>query len=331
MNRSVLIAHNTFGDPDDPFYPSRWAVTDQVNAVAESLDRLGIGNEIVAVENLRALTDILAKSRHEYVFNLCEEFVGESINQSCYVPALCRAFGKRFSGNDTPALVLTQNKIYSKAVLTGYGLNCPAGVVLPINDCSLLESIEPGRYIIKPSLCDASEGITHDSVFYWPQDRERVLTLANELFQRFFQPLIVEQFIAGREINCSVLEVNGKPKVLAVAEIDFSAFKEGMLNIVDYDAKWSPDTFVYINTPRKLPAELPDDIYANIADVARRAWLATGCSGYVRVDMRLSEDNIPYILEVNANPDITPEAGFASALHYAGIEYHSFVESMISL
>lgn len=329
MTKSVLIAHNTFGDPNDPFYPSRFAVTDQINAVAESLVKLGIRHDIVAVENLRVLTEILNKSDHECVFNLCEEFVGESINQSCYVPALCRAFGKRFSGNDTPALVLTQNKINSKAVLTGYGLRCPAGVVLPLNDTSLLDTLAPNRYIIKPSMCDASEGITHDSVFYWPQDKQRVLELAKSLFARFSQPLIVEQFIAGREINCSVLEVNGKPKVLAVAEIDFSAFKEGMLNIVDYDAKWSPETFVYVNTPRKLPAELPDKLYAEIADVARRAWLATGCSGYVRVDMRLSEDNIPYILEVNANPDITPEAGFASALQFAGIEYHSFVESMI--
>lgn len=327
--QTILILHNTFGSPSDELYLSRAGVMDQVNAVADALIMLGYKYEIVAVPDLRELVKLLASRKEKTVFNLIEEFIGD-IEQACYVPVLCKAYGKQCTGNGTPAILLAQNKIRSKAVLAHYNLRCPQGAVLPAGDISPLEQLPAGKYILKPACCDASEGITMDSIIELPDGLGKAQALAKNLFAQFGQSIVVEQYIPAGELNVSVVQIKSRPKVVAVAEIDFSAFKGDMFKIVDYDAKWKPDTFGYNNTPRKIPAKLAPEVYKQVCDMSLAAWRAIGCRGYARVDFRLDEDGTPYILEVNPNPDISPDAGFAAALDYAGIAYDQFVWNMIN-
>jgi len=126
-----------------------------------------------------------------------------------------------------------------------------------------------------------------------------------------------------------MLQNKGQVNVMPLAEIDFNAFGKGKPHIVDYAAKWLPDSFECINTPRVIPAALPDDI----AEAARRyslaAWHALGCRDYVRVDFRLDEKGQLFILEVNPNPDISPDDGFIAALGAAGISYEDFVAVLL--
>ncbi len=326
---NILILHNTFGPLNDPLYESRAGVMDQVHAVAQSLDVLGIGNEVLAIENLRHLTQILGSRKENLIFNLAEEFLC-SIEQACYVPAVCRAFGKRCTGNDTPALLLSQNKIYAKAVLRDAGLPCPDGVVVYPQQKADWENLSGGRYILKPAFCDASEGITAESVLSLPEEREKADVLIETLHRQFAQPVIVERFIPARELNVSVIERNGKIKVLPLAEIDFSAFSRTQTKIVDYDAKWQKDSFGYNNTPRKIPADLPEDVSAKVRSLAAVAFKAVGCRDYARVDFRLDEELAPFILEVNPNPDISLDAGFAAAVQAADIPYERFVWTVLT-
>ena len=326
---NILILHNTFGSSEDSLYESRAGVMDQVHAVEQSLDVLGIDSEVLAVENLRHLTQVLGARREKLIFNLAEEFLC-SMEQACYVPAVCRAFGKCCTGNDTPALLLSQNKIYAKAILRDAGLPCPEGIVVYPQQKRDWDSLSDGQYILKPAFCDASEGITAESVLSLPEEREKAETLIEMLHRQFCQPVIVERFIPARELNVSIIERNGKIKVLPLAEIDFSAFSDAQTKIVDYDAKWQKDSFGYNNTPRKIPADLPQDVASRVESLAAEAFTAVGCRDYARVDFRLDENLEPFILEVNPNPDISPDAGFAAAITDASISYERFVWSILT-
>jgi D-alanine-D-alanine ligase len=127
-----------------------------------------------------------------------------------------------------------------------------------------------------------------------------------------------------------VIEQAGEPVVLPLAEIEFRGYEPGRPRIVGYRAKWVPDSFEYNNTVRHVPALLPEDVAERMRDCARRAWKAVGCNDYARVDFRLDADLNPYVLEVNSNPDISPDAGFAAALRAADVPYAEFVRSAVT-
>ncbi len=329
MPRSILIIHNTFGSKDDPLYMSRSGVMDQVHAVAAALDNMQMPYDILPVEDIKHLTKLIGSRRENIIFNLAEEFSG-SIEQACYVPAVCTAFGKSCTGNDTPGLTLCQNKAQAKSLLSGAHLRCPAGTVIGFGQAVLLDNLEDGSYFVKPAFCDASEGISSNSVVKLPDEHDRALSLIRHLQMEFGQPVIVEQFIPSRELNVSVMQRGREPKVLAIAEIDFSAFTGDMPRIVDYDAKWMVDSFGYKNTPRKIPADLDAPRRQEVEKMAIDAWRAMGCRDYARVDFRLDDDGTPYILEVNPNPDISADSGFAAALDCAGVTYERFVWTVIN-
>lgn len=324
----ILILHNTFGPSDDPLYQSRAGVMDQVEAVAQSCKKLGIKSSVLQVENLSHLMKLLEGRKEKIIFNLIEEFVN-NIEQAAFVPVICQAFGKSPTGNKTSVLITAQNKFQTKALLTANSLSCPAGVVFQSTERFNPNLLKKGKYIIKPALSDASEGITSDSVVQMPDDRDKAKKIVRQLQQKFNQPVIVEQFISARELNVSVLEKDGKVDVLPIAEIDFSAFPKDQPRIVDYSAKWEKDSFAYNNTPRKIPADLPKNVSRDVEKMTANAWKVLGCQDYARVDFRLDEDNKPYIIEVNPNPDISADAGYAAALEASGIPYELFVFAMI--
>lgn len=326
--QTLLILHNTFGDKSDPLYESRAGVMDQVHAVETACDKLGFNHETLAVNDLKHLTTVLGSRKETLIFNLAEEFLGD-VRQASFVPAVCSAFGKSVTGNDTPALLLAQNKIQAKAVLAGSGLPVPSGTEVLPGSVFEAAALPAGTYILKPAFCDASEGITTASVVQLPDESERAVALVDSLHRQFVQPVIVEQFIPTRELNVSVFECDGRPKVMPLAEIDFSAFSDEQPRIVDYGAKWDAASFGFHNTPRKIPAELPAAVTKRVTLLAAAAWQAVGCRDYVRVDFRLDEQLNPYILEINPNPDISPDAGFAAALAAGGIDYERFVWTVL--
>ncbi len=322
----VLVLYNQFEENDVSFQESRSGVMDQVDAVADSLEKLGIEFEVMPVENLRHLTGILTNRNEKLVFNLMEEFAG-SIREACIVPALCKAFSVGCTGNGAEALFLSQDKARAKAILMSAGLPCPAGVSVKMGHSLPADKIKNGMYIIKPACCDASEGIEIDSVVEIPSDAAdgRI----KWIHEKFGQAAIVEKYIPSRELNVSVIETQNGAKVLPLAEIDFSAFSKKQLKLVDYDAKWIKESFGYNNTPRIIPAPLDEFIAEKVRSLAIQSWQALGCSGYARVDFRLDENDSPYVLEVNPNPDISPDAGFAAALNAAEIPYEQFILMML--
>jgi ribosomal protein S18 acetylase RimI-like enzyme len=184
--------------------------------------------------------------------------------------------------------------------------------------------LPPPPLIVKPLRTDASEGIDATSVIH-EGGADRVAAVARRIHEQFGQPALAEQFIDGREVNVSLIERDGSLAVLPLAEIDFSAFAPSQPRIVDYAAKWIEDSFAYRNTPRRIPAALDETVACRVRECARAAWNALGCRDYVRVDIRVDAQGTPFVIEVNANPDISPDAGFAAALAAGGLSFADFV------
>jgi D-alanine-D-alanine ligase len=329
MLESVLVIYNavdTNAKDAAAWHESNAGVLDEVNAVTAALERLGIDYRRQPVENLEHLNHILQQSRQRIIFNLVEEF-SDNIFSACFVPAVCRANGRAFTGNDTPALLLSQNKWQAKAVLKAASLPCPNGVLIPITKQIFVPALSSGKYIVKPLYSDASEGIDSSSIVEIPGSALR--KAVERVHRQFGQPALVEQYIPGRELNVSVLQREGRLEVIAIAEIDFSKFDDDQPRIVDYSAKWQPESFAYNNTPRIIPAQISAQTAEIVEKSSLQACSLTGCSGYIRVDFRMDKDEQPYILEINPNPDISPDAGFAAALAFRGIKYEKFVEILL--
>ena len=326
---AVLILHRAPAEgagAGEVWRESDAGVLEEAKNVAAALARRGFAHRTVGMGRLADVPGILAAAPEEVIFNLVESFPSCPSDAGA-VPSLARAFGKGCTGAGSPCLVVAQDKWQTKALLRAAGLPCPAAVVVPVGEKAPAGRLPVGPYIVKPVALDASEGIDGSSVV--PRAGRALARAVARVHREFGQPALVEQYIAGRELNASVLARGGRVDVLPIAEIHFSSFPPGKPHIVDYAAKWLPESFEYRHTPRVIPACLTAGQTQTVRRLARAAWDAVGCSGYARVDFRLDARGRPTILEVNANPDTGDDAGFAAALEAAGISFEEFVESAV--
>jgi D-alanine-D-alanine ligase len=135
------------------------------------------------------------------------------------------------------------------------------------------------------------------------------------------QDILVEEYIDGRELNIAVLG----DRTLPVSEIKFDGLPKGLPKIVTYDGKWIADSVYYENTKPSCPAMLDPDLKIEIEKTALLAFKAMECRDYARVDIRLNKKNVPFVIEVNPNPDISMDSGFARAAAAADINYSNLL------
>ena len=147
------------------------------------------------------------------------------------------------------------------------------------------------------------------------------------LFSSFNQEVLIEEYINGRELNVAILG----DRVLPISEIRFDHLPDGLPKIVTYEAKWSPQSIYYKNTIPKCPAILDDHLKNIVVKMALEAYHALECRDYARVDIRLNQKNIPYVIEVNPNPDISLDTGFVRSAASAGISYEDLLSQIAIL
>jgi D-alanine-D-alanine ligase len=138
---------------------------------------------------------------------------------------------------------------------------------------------------------------------------------------------MVEEYVGGREFNISLFGFP-VPRVLPVAEIDFSAFPEEFYRIVGYRAKWDPSSFEYKNTPRRFSPPLSPGMSAELRSAALACFHIFRLRDYGRVDMRVDARNRVFVLEVNANPCLSPDAGLAASYMHEGRHHAQMVDEL---
>jgi D-alanine-D-alanine ligase len=322
VKKNILILHNR---PNHSLNrigcsESDAGVLEQAKTVGRALKKLRIPYRVVSVGSIKEIVGVLSRVPEKIIFNLVETIEGSAVRAGL-VPSLCEAFGKACTGCDTHSFLLSTDKWQSKAVLAAARLPVPRAILVELGQKAHPDFAGP--FIVKPVAADASEGIDNTSII---KTCGAALDKAvKRVHTQFKQTALVEQFIDGREFNITVLHKNGKPAVMPVAEIDFAAFPANKPRIVGYEAKWKEDSFEFHNTPRVVPAEISKALAKLLTNLAAKAAAAVGCDDYCRVDFRVDKKNNPFILEVNANPDISPDAGLAAAVAAAKIPYHQFI------
>jgi len=318
----IGIVHNVPASGDYVFSASSEDVLVQANAVEKALRELGhTPYRVPFTRDLGEFLRIMDSIRPRAVFNLCET-VDEDPRFAGHPAAVFELMGVPFTGSPSAALTISTDKILSKKLLEASGIPTPrsaraAGGALP--DLSALRF----PVLVKPRLEDGSIGIDQESVF---RD-EPSLRGALDGFLNRFGDVLVEEYIEGREFNISLIGFP-EPEVLPPAEIDFSSFPKDLFRIVGYRAKWDPASFEYNHTNRVFP-ELSGDLVSLLGKTARACFDLFSLRDYGRVDLRLGPDGIPRVLEVNANPCLSPDAGFAAAAAARGTDYRSLVEKLL--
>jgi D-alanine-D-alanine ligase len=319
----VVIFHDVL--PADPS-TDQLDVLIQAEAVSAALIELGHRPVIASMSlDLGATETDLARLAPDLVFNLVESLGGRG--RLIYVaPALLDALSIPYTGAPTEAMFQTSNKTLAKSRLREHGIATPPWYSL---SASRAHDFKPGRYIIKSLWEDASIGLDEDSVVL----AEEAGTLREEIESRLDRlggDGFAETYIDGREFNLSLLAGDDGPVVLGPSEIEFVGYGSAKPKVVGYRAKWDEDSFEFQHTPHRFEFPKSDrPLLEKLTAVAVKCWELFELRGYARVDFRVDAEGRPCVLEINANPCLSPDAGFVAAVQRSGLSFVHAVERII--
>jgi len=272
---------------------------------------------------------VSGSTRPDVVVNLFEGFAGVGRGEA-QVAAIAEVFEVPLTGSGSECLALVRDKVRTKLLLAGAGLPTPEFLAIAADDPLPLEQlgrlIEQGPLIVKPACEDASLGLSPASVVTVPA----ALEAQCDVVRKRYGAVLVERFIEGREFNVGIIALPDA-EVLPLAEVEFTTDLPALERLVTYDAKWSTGSREDLASPVRCPAVVDRPLAEKIREAGLRAFRATGCRDYARVDVRVGPDGGVWILEVNGNPDLAPDAGLARALKCTGISYRDFVERLLSV
>ncbi len=321
----VAVLHDFV--PQEGATPDQRDVLVQADAVSAALRELGHEPfPLSATLDLSALRRRLKETAPSLVFNLVESVEGEG-SLIYLAPALLDTLRLPYTGAGTEAVFVTTNKLATKRALLGASIPTPTG--FSRKALKEPETFPSGAFILKSVWEHASIGLDEESVLT-ADSAEKLLAILEKREMALGVTCFAEAYIEGREFNLSLLASETGPQVLPPAEIRFEGFPENKRRIVVYRAKWEEDSFEYIHTVRSF--EFPDSdrpLLRSLSELAMRCWEIFDLRGYARVDFRVDEEGSPWVLEVNVNPCLSPDAGFAAASREAGLAFTEVVRRIV--
>ena len=314
-------------------------VLDQTAAIREALAARGHTVSVLAcTTDLGNVRRKLEVQKPDCVFNLVETLDGSG-RLIHLAPAAWEVAGIPFTGSSSEALYLTTHKLLAKERMFPAGLPVPEWIELRPDTLTAQEAAAsaapraratifgsddaaPADWIVKSVWEHASVGLSDACLLRGLKAAEAATRIPAGSF--------AERFVDGREFNLSILAGPEGPEVLPPAEIAFVDFPAGKPKIVNYQAKWNEASFEYTHTVRRFADPAADGaLLAELKRLALRCWDVFALGGYARVDFRVDAAGQPWVLEVNANPCLSPDSGFAAALAQAGIPYADAVERIV--
>jgi len=265
------------------------------------------------------LERLVRRGRPGVVFNLVESFY-DNADLEPAVAGFLDLYRIPYTGATPMALALCRRKGLMKQLLLANGVPTPRYHQLWKPKIATRHGLHY-PLIVKPAREDGSAGITGASVVY---DRPQLLAQLERVFAEFGAPVLVEEFIEGREFHIAILG-NDPPVMLPPLEYDFSNLPPDTPTVISYAAKWDPLAEVFHRVDSQCPADIPKRLAKRIEEIALRAYRVAGCRDYARLDFRVSTDNHVHVLEVNPNPDLTEGVSFMHSAEEAG---HSFSKTL---
>jgi D-alanine-D-alanine ligase len=298
----------------------------QAQAIADALCALNYDPVLLPFElNLNNTITMLHSLKPRAVFNIVEtlDSKGSLIH---FAPAVLDALQIPYTGCPTQSIYHTSNKPLAKKILYDAGIATPDWVEQN-GFASLQDNF--GTFIIKSSWEHASIGLDENSLINYT-DKVDMLKEMKSREEKLGGSCYAEAYIDGREFNVALISNKAGVKVLPIAEMLFKDYAPDKLKIVDYKAKWDADSFEYNNTIRKFDFQDDDSLLiSSLKEISLQCWNIFSLSGYARVDFRVDKQGKPWVLEVNTNPCLSPDAGFAAALEQAQIQYNEAIGLII--
>ncbi|MEK7595378.1 MAG: ATP-grasp domain-containing protein [Patescibacteria group bacterium] len=285
--------------------------------VYECLLKLGYEADLVNVT--RKTLNILPNLKADLIFNLLEGF-DDLPNSFCSITTFIEALGIPMTGSSSFSGAITIDKARTKDYLVKYKIPTPNYQLFISSEDYLKYSL---RYplITKPNSADSSIGITQESVVKnFNELKDRI----NIIKEEYKDATLAEEYIEGRELEVFTVKKGRDLVILPVLEGLFIPDANRKWNICDFEHKWGPNSYC----DEACPAELTDSVLGGIQDIVYKTQKTFDITGYFRLDLRLSKDNVPYVIEVNVNPGLDKSV-MASKLAAAGLSYELFVQLII--
>ncbi len=307
----------------------------KVAILFDGASALGKSPDLLILEAVEAVEGVLASDGHEVVripanpdgrwvervrkakldlvFNLCEGVDGVALLEPAVIGAL-ELLRVPFTGSSSATTSLCLRKHLVNTLLGR------AGLPVPRWDISRRGGSMPAvgfPAICKPGAEDASLGVEQRSVVRTARALIERLAAMHERWDE----VVVQRYIDGREVNVGIVG----DRVLPIAEIDFREMPRGLWRIVSYRSKWEEGSEEDSGALPHCPADLPTALASELAAIALEAWRTVGGDGYGRVDFRIDSAGRPWLLEVNANPDLSPTAGLARMARAAEMDFAGLV------
>jgi len=321
----VLITHAPAGGPRQPDGSlSMSSILRVVHDVRSALVERGHTVATATVtRDLGALRQAIKRHKTQVIFNLCEKINNDARLERAAV-AVYEILGKPYTGNSDLALNLCLRKSLAKEFLRAHGIPTPEFVVVQPGE--ELPATAPLPAIVKPVHEDGSTGITRLSVVRAAEAMRRRVEFVH---RKFRQAALVEEYIEGIELQVSLLG-NRNPEVLAVSQLSYHGLPRTLPRICSYAAKWKPSTKYFAHTTPIVPAPISPALKARVETIALEIHRLFELRGYARVDFRVRHRK-PYVIDVNPNPDLSADAGFARAAAHAGFSYPDIINRIVEL
>jgi len=294
--------------------------------VVRTLRRLGHRVTILGVHhNVEVIVTTLVEQKPDIVFNLTEVFRG-SRRLDKNIAALLEMIGVPFTGTGAVGLMLCRGKGLCKQLLSLHKIRVPGFVVIPPGRAVRAPKALNYPMVVKPAYADGSEGISNASLV----TNESVLKeRANMVHERWTQPAIAEEYVAGRELYVSILG-NKRLSVLPPREIFLNSEGSNGPILATYRVKWDEGYRKKWSITFGL-ADVEPSVMANIERVCKKVYRVLQLQDYGRIDLRLTPENKLVILEVNPNPDIAYGDEVAESAEKAGLSYDKLIDRILHL
>ncbi len=305
-------------------YFSEFDSQETIDAISSALKLKGHNVKFIegSQENLFSY---FKKNRVDLVFNIAEGKNGKF--RESEIPAVLDYFNIPYTGSNTFSLALALNKSLTKKILKAEGIPTPAFQLFTKID----EKLDPSLkfpLIAKPNCEGSAKGINKSNVVY---NEQELYAKVKEIIGNYKQEVLVEEFIEGIELTVGILE-NGKTSILPILEIDFSSCKKSGEFFYSWRMKeFQGNSELGLTPTFHCPARLDKESERIVKEVALKTHRAIGCSDISRTDIRLDKNKVPYVLEINPLPGLSPkDSNFPIMAYAAGMKYEDIVETIVS-
>jgi D-alanine-D-alanine ligase len=303
---------------------AEWDTWETISAVKSAIELFHNVNMVEANENA---FEQLRESRPDIVFNIAEGFNG--ISREAQIPSMLDMLRIPYTGSDPLTLATCLDKARTKEILSYYKIpNTRFMVVDQIEQVKNLEMSFP--LIVKPVSEGSSKGIFTSS---FVKDLRELRKEVDRILNEYNQPVIIEEFLPGREFTTAIIGNGDEAEVLPIVEISYNDFPEDFIPIYSYEAKWILDTKENPLEVFSCPAKISRQLEGKIKSVALRTYNILHCKDWSRIDVRLDKNGEPNIIEVNPLPGILPNpeenSCFPKAARAAGLAYNDIINKVL--